>query len=109
MQHVIEKTANTESLTIVGYSVGAIYAIELVRKLESMGKHGRLILIDGSPEFLKLIISQHLNAETDEQIQDSVLAGICTRLFPEMNLQVKFTSKMFLLPSFNIRNSLRHL
>lgn len=82
VQHVKERSKNQKSFTIVGYSFGSLVAIELTRQLESMGKQGRLILIDGSPKLMKLLVSQHLIGQTDEDLQNNVLLGICDVAMP---------------------------
>lgn len=63
-------------------------AIELVRQLENMGKQGRLILLDGSPELMKMIVAQHFAAETVEELQDNMLLGICNVIIPSLCPQV---------------------
>lgn len=76
------------SFIIVGYSFGSMVAIELARQLEKTGKQGRLILLDGSPESMKMIVSQNFAAETEEQLQNNILLGIGDVATPAMRPQV---------------------
>lgn len=90
LQHVKERSKTQKSFIIVGYSFGSMVAIELGRQLECMGKQGRLILIDGSPQLMKLIVSQHLAAQTNEELQNNVLLGICDVAMPTISGLVRF-------------------
>lgn len=60
-------------------------AIELARHLESMGKQARLILIDGSPESMKLFVSENLMGQTHEDLQNNVLLGTCDVAMPNIS------------------------
>lgn len=61
---------------IVGYSYGSMIAIELARRLEAHGLVGHLILIDGSPDYMKAIRETHFDAPTHEELQDKFLVDI---------------------------------
>ncbi len=51
MKDLFKKTNN--SFIIVGASFGALLALELANKLETIKMKGQLILIDGAPDYLK--------------------------------------------------------
>lgn len=55
-ESVFEDVSNTFSnqkeFVIVGHSFGSLVALRLASMLEKVGKVGRLVLIDGSPEYL---------------------------------------------------------
>ncbi|XP_076294051.1 fatty acid synthase-like [Lasioglossum baleicum] len=76
LPYVLEKSKNRKDFTIVGYSYGTMIAIELVRRLEARGYVGQLILLDGSPDSMKTIKSQHLFATTEDAFQNNLLVGI---------------------------------
>lgn len=55
MKYVLEGMRNRKKFLVAAYSAGAIFGIEIVRKLEKLGFSGQLILIDSSPQYLKAI------------------------------------------------------
>jgi len=61
---------------MVGYSFGSIIAIELTRRLEDMNFKGRLILIDGAPEQMRLIYEDVVSNCNDVELQILVLTII---------------------------------
>jgi len=61
---------------IVGYSFGSLIAIELVRLLEANNFSGRLILIDGAHDQMKLWTNQHLICTSQEELQNIILLGL---------------------------------
>lgn len=89
-QHVLERRKGRRDFTVIGYSFGSMVAIELVRKLENEGLSGKLILIDGSPEMLKLIQSQQLASNSDEELQSNVLLGMMDMMSPANSAEVNF-------------------
>lgn len=76
LPYVVERNKERRDFTIVGYSYGSVIAIELVRRLESRGYVGNLILLDGSPDYMKAIKMQQLFATTQETFQNNLLTGI---------------------------------
>jgi len=61
---------------MVGYSFGSIIAIELTRRLEAMNFNGRLVLIDGAPEQMRMIYNDFLSDFNDADLQISILTKI---------------------------------
>lgn len=57
---------------IVGYSFGSLIAIELARLLEAKNFVGRLLLIDGAPEWMKFLIEFH-NYTSQQELQNDIL------------------------------------
>ncbi|XP_015515781.2 fatty acid synthase [Neodiprion lecontei] len=84
LPHVKERNKDRRDFIIAGYSFGSLVAIELVRRLESEGLHGRLVLIDGAPDYMKAVLNQNLMAETDDQLQSRVLSEIMDILAPSV-------------------------
>lgn len=70
-QIVQEVLNNGKTFSIIGYSFGAILAICLANKLENLGMKGKILLIEGSPLYLKNSVVQTLspNQNPDAQIQ----------------------------------------
>ena len=67
---------DTENFYVVGYSFGALIALEIVTLLEARGKRGQLVLIDGAPNFLKkLVIDQMPSEHSDEAVQKVLING----------------------------------
>lgn len=81
----------THYFRIVGYSFGSIVAIEVARILESLGMKGKLILIDGAPDFLKKIIillNQNRPELTDQNVREifvTVMKPITT--YAKLNIE----------------------
>lgn len=87
----MSKKKLSQNFVIVGYSLGSLIAIELVRKLEEMNLQGRLILIDGAPEQMKAIASQHLSFKTITELENNVLLGIMDTIQPALSGKVYYS------------------
>ncbi|CAK9800538.1 Fatty acid synthase [Anthophora quadrimaculata] len=74
--HVLARSKGRRDFIIVGYSYGSLIAIELVRRLEAHSLVGHLILIDGSPDYMKAIKEQQFGASTQEEYQNKFLTDI---------------------------------
>lgn len=61
---------------MVGYSFGSIIAIELARRLEVMNFKGRLVLIDGAPEQIRMTNKYYLPNSSDVELQINILITI---------------------------------
>lgn len=77
LPHVLERSKNRKDFTIVGYSYGSIIAIELVRRLEAQGYIGQLILLDGSPDYMKAIMMP-FSANTENESENNILIATMT-------------------------------
>ncbi|XP_044740689.1 fatty acid synthase-like [Chrysoperla carnea] len=56
------KLEKNEDYGIVGYSYGSILATEIYKELEKLGHKGRCLFIDGSPSFIKRLVSEQFSA-----------------------------------------------
>uniref|UniRef100_A0A182J1G2 oleoyl-[acyl-carrier-protein] hydrolase n=1 Tax=Anopheles atroparvus TaxID=41427 RepID=A0A182J1G2_ANOAO len=65
--------AKAEQFLVIGYSFGALLALDIVKRLEARSLHGKLMLIDGSPLYLQRFASNHLSGIDDEHLQTTVL------------------------------------
>lgn len=76
--------SNNETFYIIGYSFGALIALDMARKLEAKGKTGRIVLIDGAPAFLKkLVVDQMPTSDIEEGVQAVLINGLLRIVFPE--------------------------
>ena len=108
VQHNIHCKDN-ENFYLVGYSFGAMVAIEIAKLLEESGLKGQIVLIDGAPTFLKkLVVDQVVFQQTfkqtseliiylflkmpatysDDAVQIVLISGIMRTVFPEENIDV---------------------
>lgn len=75
-----------DSFNLIGYSFGSIIALKLAEEMENRGKKGRLLLIDGSPLFVKSIyyvVGDDVISE--EFIENLAITYIISTLYPEGN------------------------
>ncbi|XP_055377679.1 fatty acid synthase isoform X2 [Condylostylus longicornis] len=69
---------------IVGYSFGAVLAMEIAARLEKLGYTGQILILDGSPiQLKKLLIGFMGENHTDNDITDLVLTLVVNQAFPE--------------------------
>lgn len=87
-QHALSRTQGRKDFVIAGYSFGSLVAIELARKLEAEGLTGRLVLIDGSPEFARTVVKHKFKSNTHEELQNNILLAIMDILAPTGNPRV---------------------
>lgn len=66
---------------MIAHSYGSFVALKLAELLEKRGKSGRITFIDGAPAMLKTVASETYKAQTEEEIQNAVLAFSFTVLF----------------------------
>jgi len=85
---------------MVGYSFGSIIAIELTRKLEAMNFKGRVILIDGAPEQMRMIYKDFISDSKDIDLQILVLINI-------MKIDLAECSEKVIYSRFYIKINLR--
>ncbi|KAJ8668380.1 hypothetical protein QAD02_010043 [Eretmocerus hayati] len=87
VQHVSERSEPKKEFLLVGYAFGALVAIELARLLELAGLHGKLLLIDGAPKYLKRSILMDAQSFTVEDLENYILVHLINILSPESNSQ----------------------
>lgn len=74
-QDVLKHYEDESTFLLVGYSFGALLTLKIAKALESAGKIGKVILIDGAPELLQRLVVEQLPTEgdCDEFIQALIL------------------------------------
>ncbi|EZA53779.1 Fatty acid synthase [Ooceraea biroi] len=82
LQHIVNSKKLREKFVIVGYSYGSLIAIELAHRLEKLKMQCRLVLIDGAPEYLKVLAQQQLQFSTIDEFQNNILLNIMDMLQP---------------------------
>ncbi|XP_076761434.1 fatty acid synthase-like [Xylocopa sonorina] len=73
LPHLLARNKNSTDFVIAAYSYGSLIALEVVRKLEELGLVGRLILIDGSPDYMKAMKSLHFGTCTENEYQNKFI------------------------------------
>ncbi|XP_032678594.1 fatty acid synthase-like [Odontomachus brunneus] len=85
LKHMMNRIKSKRDFLIIAYSYGTLIAIELARRLEGMLLRGRLILIDGAPEQLKILADQFITNTTINEIQNNTLLNIMDFLNPAVS------------------------
>lgn len=86
LQDVLDFFDKMDSFFLIAYSFGSIVAMKLVKELEIRGKKGRLLLIDGSPLFIKMVIDSDGNLDKSEEYSENfVINFIINSVFLEGN------------------------
>ncbi|KAK0167632.1 hypothetical protein PV327_005004 [Microctonus hyperodae] len=88
LPHVLTENKGRRYFMIAGYSFGSLVAIELARKLEAKGLVGKLILIDGAPELMKVIKNQQLAASNNEELETNFLVSIMDMVVPTLSKEL---------------------
>lgn len=79
---VLELYKDVSEFILVGYSFGSAIAFKICELLESMGKQGKLILIDGSPSSIRTNISESVpHKPTDDDIQNYIFIELGKRAY----------------------------
>ncbi|XP_029659420.1 fatty acid synthase-like isoform X2 [Formica exsecta] len=73
LEHVLSRLKDGKDFVMVGYSFGSIIAIELARRLETMKFKGRLVLIDGAPEQIRMMNEHYMPSSSDVEHQIDIL------------------------------------
>ena len=86
--------SGNEKFLLIGHSFGSMLALKLTNILESLGKSGKVIIVDGSPKFVSDVANSLLPTDyNDEHIQDLILLSLVKILFSESIQEI--TKKIF--------------
>jgi fatty acid synthase, animal type len=84
-QNVLELFKTDEKFVLVGYSFGSMIALRICEKLESLGKSGKLVCIDGTPTFMKTNMMTSLPENpSDEDIQNLIFSEFTVKTYGAM-------------------------
>ncbi|XP_076226839.1 fatty acid synthase [Nomia melanderi] len=75
LPYVLDKIKEQRVFKIVGYSYGSMIAIEIVRRLEMHGFVGELLLLDGSPDYMKAIKAQ-IQSSSEDVFQNNIIVDM---------------------------------
>lgn len=101
---VIELFKNDSKFSIIGYSFGALLSLKIAKILESQGKTGNIVFVDGAPKFVKALNLKHFPGEiTDDIIESAVLMNTIATMFPD-NISEN-ARQVFLKPSWETRSA----
>lgn len=83
---IIDLYSENEKFIVIGYSFGTLIALKIANILESLDKTGHLVMIDGSPQFVKQLAENLLSdvIEDDDKIKQRVSAMSIKALEPTM-------------------------
>lgn len=85
-QHIIQRLGPDQEFYIIAYSIGTIFALEVVKLLEAQGRKGYIWCLDGSPDYLlswKENEFVKFNVNGDEAIQCFTCVTLLQKLVPE--------------------------
>lgn len=87
----MNKKNKSGQFRIVGYSTGAVVAVELARKLEAKGLKCKLILIDGAPSYLKKAAELMLpDKSKEDEFEDKFLLNAMTSISDKHVEEVRY-------------------
>jgi fatty acid synthase len=66
---------------LLGYSFGALLALELALELEVEGREGHLYLVDGAPGFMKALV-EHTSGNDEKQLETNLICTIFNIIAP---------------------------
>lgn len=76
--------------------------MKMAKKLESQGKVGQVIIIDGAPKFLKILAVEHLPEHwNDDTVKNYVLTNVIMYCIPEDNGTI--IKEILSIPNFEAR------
>jgi fatty acid synthase, animal type len=88
IKHVLNLFKNDDKFMLVGYSFGSLIALKLAKALEDCGKSGKVVLIDGSPKYIKALAAANLSSNfTHEQVESLVMTNAVKIFFGQKSLE----------------------
>lgn len=99
INQIIKRTVkNSKTFMIIGYSFGSVLAISLANKLEELGIKGKLVLIEGSPLYLKNSLSNSLTTtkeNSDAELQFLIASLLMSLIAPNKSQDVLLKCKSY--------------
>ncbi|KAL7042296.1 hypothetical protein ACKWTF_001098 [Chironomus riparius] len=91
---ILNLYSGNEKFMLIGYSFGSLLALKFTNILESIGKSGKIVIIEGSPKFVNDVANHLLPKDyNDEYILGLILSTCIKILFPESIQEI--TKKIF--------------
>jgi fatty acid synthase, animal type len=87
---VQELYKDDQEFILVGYSFGSLLALKICERFESMGKHGKLIFIDGSPYSMRTKVMESVpnKQPTDENIQNLIFNELAVKTYGTLSDEI---------------------
>lgn len=86
---MLDLYADNDAFFLVAHSFGTLLTLEIAKTLESRGRIGKVVMIDGSPLFFKHFATSLGSLETpDEFIQNEILSTLVRMDFPEKHQEI---------------------
>ncbi|EFA05201.1 fatty acid synthase [Tribolium castaneum] len=79
---LIERQLTAKNFNFVGYSFGALVALELAQLLEEKGFVGKIVALDGSPHYTKQSIQHYAPGESEAETETMLLYNILGTVLP---------------------------
>lgn len=93
IQDITEFFSNQKKYCVVAHSYGTLIAVKIASLLEKLGKNGRIILVDGSPNYLKRM-AQGLLRTTKVEDHTDVLIMVIFSQFGQSEYRDNFIAKL---------------
>lgn len=92
--------SKVKTFYLVGYSFGSYITLELASELEKQGMKGKVVLLDGAPDFLKkLTVGQIANDINENSLQIMIASNIVRNLIPDESFEELY-EKFVHIPSW---------
>lgn len=75
LQRIQERLLPKEEYNLVAFSLGCVIAFEVIKKLENVGYTGKVIFVDGSPDFFKRLLDSY-RENIDNVLKFTVIFGL---------------------------------
>lgn len=86
---VLDLYADNDVFFLVAHSFGTLLTLEIAKTLESRGRIGKVVMIDGSPLFFKHFSESLGGTEAPEEfIQNEILTTLVRMDFPEKHQEI---------------------
>ncbi|XP_075218277.1 fatty acid synthase 3 [Lycorma delicatula] len=90
LPHILQYLKTKKTFNLIGYSFGGMVAMELLLLLEKRGYSGKTILVDSSPDFLKVLTTESLQNNTSEiNLQVQLLLRFVALIHPHDTTELK--------------------
>lgn len=85
IKEVLELFKDEDKFILVGYSFGSAISLRICEIFESMGKRGKLIFVDGSPNYMRTFITDKIPTNpTDEELQHFIFNELASKTYGAM-------------------------
>lgn len=99
---VYQSFKDQDKFLLVGHSFGTLITLKIAALLEKLGKTGHLILIDGSPAYLKRLAQGLVRtAQIDNNHIEDLLVMVMFNHFCSSDVRERFVSKLALCGSWH--------